>query len=269
LRLRTAGALAAALVPLAACGGGMPVADASAPPEAVELTVFAAASLGDALTEVKTAYEAAHDDVSLLLGFNASSALRTQIAAGAPADVFLSADTANPQALADAGLTAGPPVSFAGNRLAIVVPSENPASIAGPEDIGRPGVRVVAAGEEVPITIYAARAVSMLAELPGYPDDFAARYAANVVSREDSVASVLTKIELGEGDAGIVYATDAATSREVVTIPMPDQASVAATYAGVVVRDSAHPDAAHAFLEWLAGPDGQAILAEFGFITAP
>jgi molybdate transport system substrate-binding protein len=130
-------------------------------------------------------------------------------------------------------------------------------------------VRVVAAGEEVPITGYATELVENLAREPGYPADFAAAYAANIVTREDNVKAVVAKIELGEGDAGVVYVTDAAASDAVSIVDVPTTADVAATYAGVVVKATRQPDAARAFLAWLAGPDGQAILSEFGFLPPP
>ena len=156
---------------------------------------------------------------------------------------------------------------FAGNKLTIITPADNPAGLTGPFDLGKGGVRVVAAGDEVPITKYATQLVENLAAEAGAPADFAAAYAANVVSKEDNVAAVRTKIELGEGDAAdrlrhrcrrVGQGRDDRGSRRSVNVP--------ATYAGVVVKASPNADAAHAFLDWFAGPDGQAILAEFGFL---
>jgi molybdate transport system substrate-binding protein len=118
----------------------------------------------------------------------------------------------------------------------------------------------------VPISRYAARLVDDLAKEPGYPADFAAAYDANVVSKEDNVKAVIAKIELGEGDAAIVYATDAKASDKVRSIDVPDAANVPATYDGVVVKASTNATAARAFLDWFAGPEGQAILDRFGFL---
>lgn len=233
-----------------------------------ELTVFAAASLEGALERAKTAYEAANPGMTVTVSTDASSALAIQIAEGAPADVFLSADTANPEKLVAQGLADGDPVTFAGNELIVIVPADNPAGIASPADLGRPGVKVIAAGAEVPITKYATQVVDNLARETGYPADFAAAYAANIASREEDATSVVAKVELGEGDAAIVYATDAA-SGTVVAIEIPDSAGVPATYQGVVVKASMQPDAAAAFLTWFAGPDGQAILRQFGFLPPP
>jgi molybdate transport system substrate-binding protein len=232
----------------------------------VELTIYGAASLKGALEEAEAAYETANPGTSVTLSTDSSSALETQVEQGAPADVFLSADTTNPKKLVDAGLADGAAVTFAGNELTIIAPTANPAGIATPADLANSGVKVIAAGDEVPITKYATRLVDNLAEEAGYPADFAARYTANIASKEDNVKAVVAKIELGEGDAGIVYVTDAKASTGVTTIDVPDAANVPATYAGVVVKASRNAAAARRFLDWFAGPDGQAILSTFGFL---
>jgi molybdate transport system substrate-binding protein len=251
-------ALAAVL--LVACSGG----DAS--PTPTDLTVFSAASLADVLDQIETAYEAAVPGMALTIATDSSAALATQILEGAPADVFLAADTANPQRLVEAGLADGGATVFAANALAIITPIDDPGGLTTPFDLGRDGVRVIAAGDEVPITRYADELVRNLAASAGAPPDFAAAYAANIVSREDNVAAVRTKIELGEGDAAIVYVTDAAASDRIAAIALPDTVNVRADYAGVVVAASADPVGAHAFLDWLVAPDGQAILASAGFL---
>lgn len=263
-------ALAVVAVAVAACTTTADPSPSGAPvSDRVELTVYAAASLRRVLEAAITTYEASHAGTTITLATDSSAALRTQIEQGAPADVFLAADTTNPQTLVDAGLADGDAVAFAGNELAVIVPIDDPGAIATPADLARAGVRIIAAGAEVPITRYATRLLANLAMLPGYPADVAAAYDANVVSREDNVAAVVAKIELGEGDAAIVYATDAAASDAVAVVGIPAAASVRATYAGVVVRASTEPDAGRAFLDWLAGADGQAILGEAGFLPPP
>jgi molybdate transport system substrate-binding protein len=237
--------------------------------EAVELTIYGAASLKGALEQAKAAYEAATPGTTLTLSTDSSSALETQIEQGAPADVFLSADTTNPKKLVDAGLADGAVVTFAGNKLTIIVPSDNPAGINAPADLARAGIKIIAAGDEVPITKYATRLVGNLAREAGYPSDFVAAYTANIASREDNVKAVVAKIELGEGDAGIVYVTDAKASTKVVTVDVPDSANVPAIYDGVVVKASRNAAAAAAFLDWFAGPEGQAILGSLGFLPPP
>jgi molybdate transport system substrate-binding protein len=247
-----------------ACSSGRG-ASATAEP-AAELEVYAAASLKKALERVETAYEAANPGTNLTVSTDSSAALEAKIEQGAPADVFLSADTTNPQKLVDGGFAAGDIEPFAGNALTIVVPTDNPGRIQTPADLARPGVKIVAAGDKVPITKYATQLVDNLAKESGYPADFGAGYEANVVSQEDNVSGIVTKVELGEGDAGIVYVTDAKGSDEVATVAVPDSANVPATYGGVVVKSSRDPDAASAFLAWLAGTEGQAVLADLGFL---
>ncbi|MEO8229408.1 MAG: molybdate ABC transporter substrate-binding protein [Chloroflexota bacterium] len=280
--MKSRGALLAVVVLLVATcstGAGTSSAPASVAPigttassarpasaEAVDLTVFAAASLKGALEKAKTVYETANSGTKLTLSLDSSSALETQIEQGAPADVFLSADTTNPKKLVDGRFATGSAVTFAGNKLAVIVPTARPAGIAKPADLAKAGVKIIAAGDAVPITKYAMQLVANLAKEPDYPPDFAARYAANIASKEDNVKAIVAKIELGEGDAGIVYVTDAKASTKVKPIDVPDSANVPATYAGVVVMASKHQDAATAFLSWFAGPDGQAILSSFGFL---
>jgi molybdate transport system substrate-binding protein len=265
-RSAAAGAPAAGAEP-ASAGAGAAAGAGSSVTERIPLVVLGAASLTTALAVVVPAYEAAHPGVSLRVSTGASSALRVQVEQGAPADVFLSADTVNAQALVDERLSSGAAVPFAGNELTVIVPLANPARITSPAGLAAPGVRVVAAGPSVPITKYANLVVANLARQPGYPADFAARYAANVVSQEQDVRAVVAKIEVGEGDGAIVYTTDARASTLVRAVAIPAAANVPATYAGVVVRSSAHVAAATAFLAWLAGPAGRAILGRFGFLA--
>lgn len=279
---RTTAALIATILVVAACSGaaGSPPAattpttpapsatpaPSSAPAAPAELTVFAAASLKGALEEASAAYTAANPSTTLTLSTDSSSALETQIEQGAPADLFLSADTTNPQKLIDAGMVDGAAVTFAGNALTIIVPTDNPANIATPADLATSGVQVIASGDEVPITTYALQLVDNLAKEAGYPADFSAAYRANIASKEDNVKAVVAKIELGEGDAGIVYVTDAKASTKVATVDVPLLANVPATFDGVVINDSPNTAAARAFLDWFTGPDGQAILGRLGFL---
>jgi molybdate transport system substrate-binding protein len=251
-------ALVGAVVLLVGC--------AATQPQDASLAVYAAASLRDAFEELAAAYTD-EAEAAIVLSFDASSALRAQIEEGAPADVFASADVVNAQTLVDGGLTDGGAQVFAANALAIVVPADNPAGIASWADLAQPGLRIVAAGDNVPITRYAAELVANLAADPGAPVGFADAYAANVVSREDNVRSVLAKIEIGEGDAAIVYETDATASDDVTTIAVPDEANVEAEYAVVAMADaSSH---AQAFVRWLLGDAAQAILAQHGFRPPP
>jgi molybdate transport system substrate-binding protein len=253
---------------LSACSG-VTAAPSPSPAENGSLTVYGAASLMGALARMKTAWEASHAGSTLTISTDSSATLETQIEQGAQADVFLSADTSNPAKLTAKSLVDGGAVNFAGNVLTLIVPSSNPGHVSTPAGLARSGVKIIAAGDDVPITKYAAMVVQNLAKEAGYPADFEAAYAANVASREDNVKAVVAKVALGEGDAAIVYVTDAKTEPKVTPIDLPKDANVPATYAGVVINASAHPATAHEFLDWVAGPDGQAILASFGFLPAP
>jgi molybdate transport system substrate-binding protein len=274
VKSRLAVLIAAIALVLAACSSNPATTAATAaasvaPALSGSLTIYGASSLKAALTKAQAAFMTANPGITITVSTDSSSALETQIEQGAPADVFLSADTTNPAKLVSAGLATGTPVNVAGNLLTVIVPMAHPAGITTPADLAKPGVKVIAAGAAVPITKYATMLVANLAKESGYPAGFAAAYAANIVSMEDNVAAEVAKIELGEGDAAIVYVTDAKTSTKVTTINVPADANVPATYAGVVVKASKNAAAAQAFLTWFAGPAGQAILASFGFLPPP
>jgi molybdate transport system substrate-binding protein len=262
VRLRTELLTAVLVVALVGCssGAGQSVAGSTT------LTVYAAASLKSVLAKVNETYEMARSDTKLAISTDSSAALETKLEHGAPADVFLSADTTNPQKLVNAGLVSGGIVTFAANNLTIIVPAGNPGGLVTPADLTKPRVKIIAAEDTVPISKYASELVGNLAKAPGYPADFAKAYAANVVSKEDNVAAIVSKIELGEGDAGIVYRTDARTSTKVKSVAIPDSANVLATYGGVVLKASPNQAAAATLLTWLAGTEAQPVLASFGFL---
>ncbi len=258
----------------AACSSGSassPSTAASAGPSTapVELTVYAASSLTGAFTALATGYANAYPGSTITLAFGASSTMRTQIEQGAPADVFVSADMTNPQKLADEGQAIGSPKVFAANELTIIVPNSGSSPVKTPADLAKAGVKVVAAGDSVPVSTYAKQLLAKLAKQPGYPAGFAAKVTANIVSQEDNVKAVVAKIELGEGDAAIVYVTDAKASTKVNTIDVPAEANIPATYAAVVVKGTKHAPQAQAFLEWLTGADARSIMSTYGFLPPP
>jgi len=271
-----AGSIAAGPSPAPTCTPLPPLADATAsaaspgasPVVLTNLTVFAAASLNQPFSVMSQSWAAQHPGSELTFSFDASSALRAQIEEGAPADVFASADTRNPQALIDECLAPAPMVVFAANHLIIVVPTANPAGITSPADLATAGVRIVAAGDAVPITRYAEQLISNIAAQPGAPAGYADAIQANIVSREDNVSAVLAKVALGEGDAGIVYVSDATGADGVTAIPVPDDVNVLATYGAVEVATTSTPATSAAFLAYLMGAEGQAILAQYGFLPA-
>ncbi len=272
---RKARLVAVAALVLSACSGAAatpssvvvrsPAASATSSTATSELTIYAAASLMASFKDLAAAYTRA-TGLAITLSFDSSAMLEAQIEQGAPADILASADTASPAKLVAAGLASGSPRDFAGNVLAIIVPASGSTAVAEPADLALAGVKIIAAGDFVPITRYATQLIANLAKQPGYPADFAAAVTANIVSKEENVQAVVSKIELGEGDAGIVYATDARASAKVRTIDVPAAANVPATYAAVAVKASKNLAGAQAFLTWLTGADAQAILARHGFL---
>lgn len=229
-------------------------------PEAGSLTIFAAASLRDVLADLENAWLESHPEASLTIAHEASNVLAAQIAEGAPADVFISADVERPRNLVDDGLTAGAVVPFASNRVALVVPADADG-VGTPADLAAAGVRIVAAGPGVPITRYAEQALTQLAQTMPDPEAFAAAVDANIASREDNVRAALAKVELGEGDAAIVYVSDAESSDLVRQIAWPAAVDVVAEYAAVQVSD--RPAAAE-FVAWLASPAAVEIIRANG-----
>jgi molybdate transport system substrate-binding protein len=228
------------------------------------ITVLAASSLTDAFQAIQPEFEKASPGVKLRLEFGASSTLRTQIEQGAPVDVFAAADQEQMQPLMKAHLVEAPR-PFARNRLVLVVPAANPGRIAAPLDLTRPGLRLVTTVEAVPIGRYTQELLRKLARTPGYPADFARWVNRNVVSREANVRAVLAKVELGEADAAVVYATDARFSRRVKVIPLPPAANVTAIYPIAVVTRSSNRREAETFVRFVQSRAGQQVLRRFGF----
>lgn len=258
--------LVGAIVIAGALVAGCNSAPAATP---TQLTVLAAASLTDTLPDLATAWKTSHPTVDLVTSTGATSTLRTQIEQGSPADVLLGADTTNAQALVDEGDASGPVTQYATNLLTVIVPASNPEGIHSPADLAKPGVCVIAAGTDVPINKYAEQLVAKLAQRPDYGPSFATGYEANVCSREDNVGAVVNKVSLGEGDAAIVYVTDAKSGQNLAQVDVPADSNVVATYGGVPVKASANAAAAADFLAWLRGAAGQAVLRAHGFGAAP
>ncbi len=224
------------------------------------LTVFAAASLGPLMGQLESAWLAQHPDQPLTVSTGASSLLAAQISEGAEPDVFMSADTLRPDELSAAGLTASEPRLLAHNRVVLVAPAAD-ARVAAPADLASPGTRIIGTVSASPIAAYAASTIGALAATMPDPAAFAAAVEANIVSHEDNVRTTLAKVELGEGDAGFVYRTDALASTAVRTVPLPAGVGAIADYGVVQVSDRA--DAA-AFVEWLASPAAATILEQAG-----
>lgn len=245
LRVAAAGALAVAALALAACGNG------EEPSETI--TVFAAASLTEAFGELAEAFEAEHPGVTVRLSFAGSATLRTQILEGAPADVFASASPDEVAALEGAGLVVEER-ALATNTLVVATAADGIETF---EELALPDLRLVLAAEEVPAGRYARESLALAGS------DFARRVLANVRSNETNVRATLAKVELGEGDAAIVYASDLRAADEGVrAIAIPERFQVAAEYRIALLSES---DAARAFVTFATSPEGMATLARHGF----
>jgi len=218
------------------------------------ITVFAAASLTAAFESIGSA--ASRADPRLRAEFNlaGSSTLAAQIEQGAPADVFASADQPNMQRLLDAGLVSGSPRVFATNRLQIVVPAGNPKGIRELGDLIRPGLVVVLCAPAVPCGRYAVQALQK------------AGVSLVPASQEADVKAVVSKVALGEADAGIVYVTDVKAGGVTVQgVVIPEKQNVLATYPIAVLKAAHDGRAAQAFVDFVLSPQGQRVLASFGF----
>ena len=232
-----------------------------------DLTVFAAASLTDAFTRIAADITAAHPNVRITVNFAGSQALVTQLSEGATADVFASASEREMTAAIAAGLVTATPVTFVQNALVIVVPADNPAGIATAADLATDGLRLVVANPAVPVGSYSRAAVcAMAADAATFGDGFLAAVAGNVVSEEDDVREVLTKVTLGEADAGLVYVSDSVVAGDAVTrIEIPPAYNVEAAYP-IAPLVAGNMPLAEAFIAYVLSDAGQAVLTDYGFV---
>jgi molybdate transport system substrate-binding protein len=233
------------------------------------VTVFAASSLTESFQNVKAAFEAANPSAIVTFNFASSSALRAQLEQGAKAEVFASADEVQMNNAIRAAVIDGDPMHFATNRLVVITPVDR--KLASLADLAKPGLRLVLAGSEVPAGNYARQSLAKMNGKHGLAADFSDKALANLVSNEINVRQVVGKIVLGEGDAGIVYATDVIGDVQsgFATLPIPDEVNVPVVYPVAVVKKSANPGAARAFISFLRSQEGQAILARHGFGAMP
>ncbi|MGH7741273.1 MAG: molybdate ABC transporter substrate-binding protein [Candidatus Eiseniibacteriota bacterium] len=232
-------------------------------------TVFAAASLSDAFKEIGHNLEQ-RQNIHVDFNFAGSQQLAAQIEQGATADLFASADMRWMDYLRERSMVAPGDTVFCHNRLVVVVPKANPARIKSIQDLARPGVKLVLAAQAVPVGEYSRECLHNLSHLPDFGDDFATKALHNVVSEEENVKSVVSKVQLNEADAGLVYWSDVtpAVSRLVRVFEIPKGANVLASYPIARLRRQKHPDEADAFLSYLLSSEGQAILVQNGLLPA-
>lgn len=247
--------VAAALLSLTGCGASKPDGSTSDTITG-SITVDAAASLQGAFTEMKDAFISSYPGVAVTLNFAASSMLVQQLTAGAPADVFASADQSTMKKVVDADLVDGAPSIFAINSLQIIVRKGNPPKVTALSDLSRPGLVVVSCAPSVPIGRYTADALTK------------AGVTVRFASLEPDVKGIVTKVTSGEADAGVVYATDVQATKGAATgVPIAKDLDVVATYPIASLKASKNPATASAWVQFVLSPQGQQILQSHGFGT--
>ena len=239
----------------------MPLASAQ-----TELTIYAATSLTDAFESLASAFEADQPGISLRLNFSSSSSLAAQIIAGAPADIFASANEKQMElAVADGRIDGEAARAFAHNRLVLAVPVDNPAGIESVRDLADEGYLLVLAAAGTPIRAYTD--AMLQAHHDEFGADFSRRVRRNLASEESNVRQVVARLALGEADAGIVYQTDALgdVADQLLVIEIDAARNQLAAYSIAPLSDSANPDLAAQFIDFVLGDAGRAILTEHGF----
>jgi molybdate transport system substrate-binding protein len=253
---------------IAAASPVVPVT-AEFPADGGTLTVFAAASLVDAFGQIVTDIQTAHPNVTITVETGGSQALVIQLQEGAKADVLATANTSTMKTAQESNLIDGAPVVFTGNRLVIVTPDGNPANVTSLDDLARSGVKLVVAGPDVPVGSYMAKTICKYASSADAPAGFLDGFNGNIVSEETDVRSVLAKVQTGEADAGIVYASDAIASnlagQKVNAIEFPFETTATYPIAPVAGGNTA---LAQAFISYVLSPEGQKVLADYGFAPA-
>ncbi len=233
------------------------------------LTVLAAASLTESFTELGKSFEAQHPGVTVAFNFAGSQQLAQQLDQGAPADVFASAN----KKYMDAAVTskrvaAGASATFAKNRLVVIFPKANPAGLTTLQDLAKPGLKLDLADKTVPVGQYSLDFLAQTAQDPAFGTDFKDKVLKNVVSYETDVKAVVSKVSLGEADAGVVYLTDYhAAADKLGKLDIPEALNTIANYPIAPIADSQNADLAKAFVALALSPEGQAILTKYGFVA--
>ncbi|HEY7093683.1 MAG TPA: molybdate ABC transporter substrate-binding protein [Ktedonobacterales bacterium] len=263
------GLLLLALPILAACGSSSTSGGATTQQNAT-LNVFAAASLTGAFGEISKNFETKNPGVEVVFNFAGSQQLAQQIGQGADADVFGSANTTQMNNVIKSGqIDANASRVFIKNKLAVIFPKDNPKNITKLQDIAAPGLRVILADKTVPAGQYALDFLDKASATADFGADYKANVLKNVISYETDVKQVLSKVRLGEADAGIVYTSDATgdSGAQVNHIDIPLELQTIATYLIASIKGSKHADLAAAFIDAVFNSGGQAILAKYGFLS--
>jgi molybdate transport system substrate-binding protein len=263
------GVLMLALPILAACGSSSTSGGGTTQQNAT-LNVFAAASLTGAFGEIGKNFETKNPGVKVVFNFAGSQQLAQQLGQGADADVFASANTTQMNNVIKSGqIDANASRVFIKNKLVVVFPKDNPKNITKLQDIAATGVKVILADKSVPAGQYALDFLDKASATADFGADYKANVLKNVVSYETDVKQVLSKVGLGEADAGIVYTSDAtgASGAQVNHIDIPVALQTIATYPIAATKATKHPDVAASFIDAVFNSEGQAVLAKYGFLS--
>jgi len=235
--------------------------------EPKELTVFTAASLTGAFGEIGQMYKN-QTNIEVAFNFDGSQALRTQIENGAYADVFVSANKKQMNAVKNSGLMNNSSITiFTKNKLSLIVPKGNPAKISNLSDLAKPGLKIVIGTKDVPVGDYALQIISKLGNDSAYGPDFKTKVLANVISQETNVNYVVTKVALGEADVGFAYVSDVTEelASKVDKIDIPDEYNIIAEYPLGILLESKYPAESQEFMNLVMSDEGKAAMEKYGF----
>jgi molybdate transport system substrate-binding protein len=233
------------------------------------IMVFAASSLSQPFIEIGKLFEDEHPGVVVNFNFQNANDLALQIGQGAPADVFASAaEKFMTNAISSGRINKQDSQLFARNKLTVIIPKNNPAAIKNLQDLSKPGILIVMGAKEGPQGVYVEEFLSNAAKDPGFPPDYKEKVYKNIVSYESTVNGVVTKVSLGEADAGFVFYSDSQGSarEKVETLEIPVELNVEANYPIAPLNDSTKANQVESFIKFVLSQDGLKVLSKFGFI---
>lgn len=243
------------------------IASAGFAEEPKEITAFTAASLTGAFGEIGQIYKN-ETGIGVVFNFDGSQALRTQIENGAYADIFVSANKKQMNAIkADGLMNNSSVIIFTKNRLSLIVPRDNPGKVGNLTDLAKPGLKIVIGTKDVPVGDYAMQIINKLGNDSSFGPEYKKNVLANVVSQETNVNYVVTKVALGEADVGFAYVSDITEdlASKVTKVDIPDEYNVIAEYPIGVLKDSKYPAESEKFIALVTSDAGKAILEKYGF----
>jgi molybdate transport system substrate-binding protein len=247
------------------------ISSLSEPGQPQTIFVLAAASLTEPFSELGRQFEAQNPHTKVEFSFAGSQQLAQQLSQGAPGDVFASASQKYMNSVVQANRVAKDKAQiFAKNRLVVIYPKDNPAGLEDLQGLAKPGLKLILATKEVPVGEYSLDFLDKASNDPAFSPMFKAAVLKNVVSFEENVKAVYTKIALGEADAGFVYLSDITSdgAGQVGSLDIPEALNVIAAYPIAAISDSKHPDLAIAFIDLVMSPAGQQVLQKYHFMSA-